>query len=184
MGLDMYFYKKTYVKNWDFMGAKERHQIGVKLGDEFRKDIKPERITFITEEVGYWRKFNALHRWFIMNCADGIDVCQEIPVTIKKIKDVLDVLNEVKTILNKSGLAVKLVNDFNGESFENVYEREQEVRNILPPTQGFFFGGIEIDEWFKMSVEESIKIFTEVLKDEEISQSYGSFSEFYYRASW
>jgi len=166
------------------MGAKELHKISVKLGNKIRKDIKPERITYITQEMGYWRKFNALHGWFITNCANGVDECQEIHVPIEKIKDVLAVLHEVNNILNKSALAVKLVKNLNGESYENVYDREEEVRNVLPPTQGFFFGGIEIDEWFKESVEKSIKIFTEVLEEEDIAQSYGSYNEFYYRASW
>ena len=33
------------------------------------------------EEVAYWRKFNALHNWFVQNCQDGVDECQYAEVT-------------------------------------------------------------------------------------------------------
>ena len=61
MGLDMYLSKKTYVKNWDFQPDNEKHTIAVVLDGKYRPDIKPERITNITEEVMYWRKANAIH---------------------------------------------------------------------------------------------------------------------------
>ena len=60
MGLDMYLHKKTYVKNWDHMKPEELHEITVKKGGKVRKDIKPDRINEVVEEVAYWRKANAI----------------------------------------------------------------------------------------------------------------------------
>ena len=69
MGLDMYLSKRTYVKNWDFMKPEELHEVlvtknGVEVG------IKPQRVSEIVEEVGYWRKANAIHDWFVKNVQD------------------------------------------------------------------------------------------------------------------
>ena len=33
MGLDMYLYKKTYVKNWDHNDKKDHYEITIKKGD-------------------------------------------------------------------------------------------------------------------------------------------------------
>jgi len=65
MGLDMYLSKKTYVKNWDFQKKSERHTVTIKKGGKVRTDIKPERVSYITESVGYWRKANHIHQWFV-----------------------------------------------------------------------------------------------------------------------
>ena len=68
MGLDMTLSKKTYVQNWDFHKEKEKHTISIKKGGKVRKDIKSKRISYIVEEVMYWRKANAIHSWFVENC--------------------------------------------------------------------------------------------------------------------
>ena len=65
MGLDMYLSKKTYVKNWDYNEANPKHFVSVKKDGTLRSDIKPERVSYIVEEVAYWRKFNALHNYIV-----------------------------------------------------------------------------------------------------------------------
>ncbi len=61
MGLDMYLTKETYVKNWDFQKAQDKHAVTVQKGGETVKSIKPERVSYVTEEVAYWRKANQIH---------------------------------------------------------------------------------------------------------------------------
>ena len=95
MGLDMYLYKKTYVKNWDHMGPEERHEITILKGGKPRSDIKPERISEIVEEVGYWRKANAIHAWFVKNVQDGNDDCGEYYASVEKLSELLGLVNEV-----------------------------------------------------------------------------------------
>ena len=109
MGLDMYLYKENYVRNWNHMTPEQRHKITVKKNNKVRKDIKPERISYVVELVGYWRKFNALHSWFIENLADGVDNCQRIPVEIDDLKKLLGTLKEVKSVLDKSKVVVKVL---------------------------------------------------------------------------
>ena len=83
MGLDMYLSKKTYVKNW----AHKKHvnRVVVTTDNQTRLDIKPERVTYVEEEIMYWRKVNAVHAWFVENVQDGIDECQESAVTIEQL---------------------------------------------------------------------------------------------------
>jgi hypothetical protein len=160
MGLDMYLNKKTYVQNWNHNPSEEHHQIEVKRGGVIRTDIKPSRITYIVEQVGYWRKFNALHGWFVDNCGRGVDECQEIYVEEEKLEELLETLKEVSSDFTKSS-------------------------ELLPPTQGFFFGSDEVDEYYKQDVNSTIEVIEEVLKEHELSKQYGLHSgDFYYQASW
>lgn len=182
MGLDMYLSKKTYVKNWEHQSDEEKHNITVLKGGKPRQDIKPERISYIEEEVAYWRKFNALHAWFVNNCGDGEDTCQEMYVDEEKIKEILGILKEVKEILDNSKLVKKTIKTWNGESVEiDVYECEEEVTKLFSPQSGFFFGSTEINEWYKNDVIDAIEVFEEILKEEELN---GNDGEYYYRASW
>ena len=186
MGLDMYLHKKTYVKNWEHNGPDNQHQITVNKGGVTRTDIKPERICYITEEVAYWRKFNALHGWFVNECADGVDECQSIYVGEDKLKELLELLKKVQMIINQSELKVTVLKDWNGDDYEQkVYNCEEKIKELLPPTQGPFFGGYEVDEWYKENVDETVTIIEDLLKEQEASKEHGLWSShIYYQASW
>jgi hypothetical protein len=165
MGLDMYLYKKTYVKNWEHNPAEQQHQIEVKKNGVVRNDIKPSRINYIVEEVAYWRKFNALHGWFVEKCGGGVDECQDIYVTEESMTELLNALKEVSNAL----------------SVGNV----EAGKAILPPTQGFFFGSDTIDDYYVESVNRTIEIIEDLLKEHEQSKEHGLYSgDFYYSASW
>lgn len=183
MGLDMYLSKKTYVKNWEHNGRENQHRITIKRGGKPRTDIKPERITYIIEEVAYWRKFNALHGWFVDNCGDGVDDGGEYFVSREKIKELLGILKKVRTILNKSKKVNKKLADFDGATYSmKVYDCEDEICDLLPPTTGFFFGSSEIDDDYKNHVSYTIKTLQELLKEDKSDELYSG--EFYYEASW
>jgi hypothetical protein len=186
MGLDMYLSKKTYVKNWEHNGPENQHKITVKKGGKTRTDIKPERVSYITEEVGYWRKFNALHGWFVNECADGVDECQSIYVSKEKLEQLLSTLKEVKLAIDNSKKTVKVLKDWNGSDYEvETYDCEESVKELLPPTQGFFFGGYEIDDWYKQNVDETVTLIENLLEEEKESEKHGLWGgEFYYQASW
>lgn len=161
MGLDMYLSKRTYVKNWDHMSDSQKHNITVKQGDKIREDIKPERISYITEEVGYWRKFNALHNYIVQNCADGVDNCQEIEISKDEMKEILEVLIKVHNMKNT------LLEGGNTEKLDDLF----------PTSKGFFFGSTEYDEYYFQDVKDTIELFTELLKED--TNDY-----FTYQASW
>jgi len=186
MGLDMYLNKKTYVQNWEHHDKSLKHTISVKRGGKVRDDIKPERITYITEQVAYWRKFNALHGWFVNNCADGVDECQEIYVSGDNFTELLSTLKQVQEVIKTSKKVVKVEKDWNDNDYEvTVFECEDKIKDLLPPTQGFFFGGYEIDDYYKDEVDRTVEVIQEIVDDINSTKENGLWGgDYYYQASW
>jgi hypothetical protein len=182
MGLDMYLYKKHYVQNWEHTKPEERHTITIKKGNDVREDIKPERIVYITEQIGYWCKFNALHNFFIDECNGGEDNCREIYVSSDKLFELLSTLKEVKKVIGKA--KKKKVNvqtgwNSKGDTYAEieVYDCDEELEQLFPTRSGFFFGSTEYGDWYKSNVEKTIKLLKNELVDVD---KY----DYYYRASW
>ena len=181
MGLDMYLSKKTYVKQWSHIEPEKQFQVEVKRGGEPVESIKPERVSYVTEQVGYWRKFNALHNWFVENCQDGRDECQESYVDRTKLEELIVTLHEVKNILETSPKKkVQVKNGWsNGEDTFveiEVPEDSEKLDDLFPTSSGFFFGGTEYDEYYQEQVNETIELITDLLKDDT--------GDYYYQASW
>lgn len=153
MGLDMYMYKRTYV------GAEYSHRDIKGEIDLTRKGkripIVLNRVTEIVEQIGYWRKFNALHGWIVNNCADGIDECQRIYLSEENMDCLKDVIQ--KTL--------------------DADDIESAVAENLPPTSGFFFGDGKIDEWFIQDLKDTLAVL-EGMSYEDSDVSYE------YQASW
>lgn len=179
MGLDMYFEKRTYVKNWKHMSDEERHEVTVK-GKE-AKHIRPKRIKEIVEEIGYLRKVNSVHNWIIQNVADGVDNCQEIYLSETDMKELLTTIN---TVLESCELVDGIIN--NGYTFENgekkmntekgkVVKDSSVAEELLPNTEGFFFGSTDYDEWYVNDLKEAKEIL-----ETAVSEA----GSIYYRASW
>jgi len=158
MGLDMYLTKRTYVKNWSFMGEDELHQVTIKKAGKVRKDIDRNKVSSIVEDVAYWRKANQIHRWFVENVQEGKDDCREYYVSLEQLK--------------------KLV-----ELCETVLAAKNEVlsETLLPPQQGFFFGSYEFDDWYYENISNTIDQLKECIINAEVDN--GS-QDYYYSSSW
>ena len=149
MGLDMYLEKRTDVRLWNFQKEEEQFEVVVKKGGVTYPKINPKNVTTIVEELGYWRKANAIHRWFVENVQNNVDNCGEYFVP----KSLLEKLLELC-------LAVKL--------------NPEQADELLPTSSGFFFGGDEYDEWYFDKIEYTIEILKEALSDEDASYYYSS----------
>lgn len=189
MGLDMYLSKRHYVKNWDHMKPEEFHQITVKKNNETVPHINTNKITYIIEEVGYWRKANAIHDWFVQNCQGGEDDCEEYLVTSLQLQELLDACILVRDNSNLIDGNIK-----NGSTFENGKEKpimekgkyiedSSVAQDLLPSASGFFFGSTDYDQYYMDDINDTIEILQEELS---IDYSKGAFDEpeYYYRASW
>lgn len=96
MGLDMNLYKKTYIGN---NNKDKKEQIKINI-----RGVNQDKVIDITEEVAYWRKANAIHKWFVDNIQDGVDDCKEYYVSKEKLKELLKTVNTVlKSIELKAG---------------------------------------------------------------------------------
>lgn len=88
--------------------------------------------------VGYWRKANQIHNWFVKNVQRGDDDCGSYYVS----RQDLEVLKDTcKTVLADNSLAME----------------------ELPPQSGFFFGSTEIDEFYLSDLENTIEIIDRCL---------------------
>jgi hypothetical protein len=184
MGLDQYLSKHTYVKNWSHTPDERKHKITVKQDGKVRRDIKLDRISYIVEEVGYWRKANQIHRWFVDNCQEGVDDCRDAYVSTEQLKELLDVCKKVMgsiTLVDakvqngctyKDGVEVPCMED--GKKIKC----SARAKKLLPVSSGFFFGGQGYDEWYTEDIKHTIEILEDVLS------SSGSDAEFRYHSSW
>lgn len=84
-----------------------------------------------TIEVGYWRKANAIHKWFVDNIQDGNDDCKDYKIDIEYIIKLKEVCEQVK---NNTAHAHKL----------------------LPTQGGFFFGSTEYGECYFEDIDLTI----------------------------
>lgn len=154
MGLDMYLLRKTYVKNWGTEDAKYKITV---LKDGKECHVNSAKISYIEEEVGYWRKANHIHKWFVNNIQEGKDDCGTYYVSSD---DLSKLMEACKNVLDDHSLAGAL----------------------LPTQGGFFFGGIQYDEYYYEDVERTYKICETALKELE-KYGKGEFT-YYYHSSW
>jgi len=151
MGLDMYL-KATR----SFYGSDEdKKAIDIKAMFPEMFDSGNMNTLDIGFEVGYWRKANAIHNWFVKTCQDDNDDCRSSYVNRKQLE------------LLKAICQEELKAKDNPEASEGELE----------PKEGFFFGSYEKDEWYYGALEETIKIVTKCL---ELPEDWG----FEYQSSW
>ena len=184
MGLDMYLNRKTYVKNWAHHQEDERHEVTVKRGGQVREDIKPSRVTYITEEVAYWRKANAIHRWFVETCQNGEDDCREAYVTIAQVRDLVTVCKQVlSTVETVDGVINNGTTHYpDGTVVQNelpgqVVAQKAIAEKLLPSRGGFFFGNTDYDEYYLSDLKRTVELLEPLLAED----SDGSL---YYHSSW
>lgn len=71
MGLDMYLRAKRFY--YDEAKALEIINLTMPENHPFKKLKQAE----VSIEIGYWRKANEIHNWFVNNVQDGEDNCAE-----------------------------------------------------------------------------------------------------------
>jgi len=160
MGLDMYLYARKHVSRFDYQNG-ERIE-----SPEFAalNETAPKGLTkygdfsgiHIDYPIMYWRKANAIHGWFVDECAGGVDDCQPIYVSRESLVTLRDLCSAVVKQPAMAG-------------------------DILPPTSGVFFGPCDIDEWYIQDMNYTVKALNHVL--DTIPADDWNWS-FIYHASW
>lgn len=180
MGLDMYLTKKVYV-GANYEHRKVTGRIDIKV-DGTPLEVNFKKVSYIEESVGYWRKANSIHKWFVENVQNGEDDCGTYYVDIEKMEELLGVC---KTLI--SGLILedgKISNGYSivgGERVEH-WEDGKIIKNpeladeLLPTGSGFFFGSIDYDEYYYQDILDTVSILEGCLQDKS--------GEFYYHSSW
>jgi hypothetical protein len=153
MGLDQYLYAKKYTSDSTYFNTAETFTtLKETLGDDARYLVKDMPSISIEMKVGQWRKSNHIHEYFVDNCQGGEDDCRLSYVSREKLSELLDLCKQVLADHSKAG-------------------------ELLPTSQGFFFGSTEYGEWYFSDLEDTVSILDNAL-------SVGDDWEFYYQSSW
>ena len=155
MGLDMYLSAKRYL--W----SDEDKEVSKQVGEIIGVDGDPEKrfngsslvVKEITLDAMYWRKANAIHGWFVEIVQDGDDDCKEYEVDREQLETLRDLC---KDILEHPDA-----------------ERDED----LEPTEGFFFGSYNKDEWYYKYLKDTVEGLDKVLA---LPDEYS----FTYQSSW
>lgn len=143
MGLDMYLSGKRYMTKI-FNKEDEARMLAIQAqfpelaGRKGRwGDASP--VKEVSIELGYWRKANHIHNWFVKNVQGGKDECQPHYVSREHLK-------ELRSIC------------------EQVLENNELASTLLPTTPGFFFGGTDYDEYYFEECRDTIEFIDSAME--------------------
>lgn len=146
MGLDMYLNAKRFLWHTE-------DDLATNIKNNFPDLPEHMRIKEVTIEAMYWRKANAIHKWFVDKVQDGEDNCREFEVSLEQLEELLEVIDAV-------------------------LDNPERASELLPPQEGFFFGGTDMDDWYWQDLKR-----TQSELQELFTRDWRSW-DFYYRASW
>jgi hypothetical protein len=144
MGLDMYLNARSHVNSYDSEDTEQKALQQV----PFIAD-SGMMVCGIEYRAMYWRKANAIHKWFVDYVQGGTDDCGEYSVSPQHLQLLRDTCQQV---LDKPKLAGKL----------------------LPPEAGFFFGTTEITDYYFDDLRETVKGLDKLLKLDGLAITYQS----------
>ena len=150
MGLDMYLYAERYISEYSDKEMQSEIESIVKM---------PGKVNYVTSQVLYWRKANAIHNWFVKNVQDGEDDCRKYYVPLEKLIELRDTLKEI-------------------------LENKDKVEELLPTIHGFFFGTYNYDEYYFEEITRTEMELTKLIDDLLKNHLYESYYSFYYQSSW
>jgi hypothetical protein len=198
MGLDMYLYAEKYISQVDYKNE----------GDDLRRFPRKEYEdvmlnagmthlpstdfggALVTKCVGYWRKANGIHGWFVRFSGEP-DKCQRIYLGIKDLTKLRD--DCVNALANRDQATEPITStiSLNGEGEDvvkaimNEWENQKMRTNTqvldddpLAPTEGFFFGNAVRDEWYYNDLEQTVELINALIACDNGDYRY------YYQASW
>lgn len=205
MGLDMSLKMKKHPskgRNKDSIIVryyiKDKEEIGYELPDLNTHKVKYNQAMIKKSdevidvyELAYWRKANAIHKWFVDNVQKGKDNCKEYRVTRRNLLDlcdlVSDVLNhcELKDGKIRNGYQFKKFLWFHYKKYNKVDGKVLTKDSIkycqekLPTQEGLFFGSTDYDEYYYNDLVYTKERLNHILENYNLSKD-----KVYYSSSW
>jgi hypothetical protein len=165
MGLDMYLSAKKHLSKIDYKVLHDNRELDYNAPEavypEFNQLMELTQLSNVATDMygatvevtcAYWRKANQIHNWFVTNVQGGEDNCGEYYVQPDKLIELLAICK---------------------------HSLETKDPSLLPPREGFFFGGTDIDEWYWNDLKSTISQLERILALPEFDNL--SFS---YNSSW
>lgn len=170
MGLDMFLEREYYIFSTADIAEKDLH---ITLngypqnGNDIIYSIPLKNLKKVVLEEMYWRKANAIHKWFVDNVQDGHDDCGRYFVPTDKLYTLRETLQKVMDI-----------------SADNLTqeELEEQCKQLLPTQEGFFFGDTSYKEVYFGDVAETLTMLDTLLADIEKGAHHNY--QIYYSSSW
>lgn len=149
MGLDMFLYRVPRAKTvQELTDLDEKINSSGNVGDALNEYADENKFIYSISahydkydkkwsvipayhNAAYWRKFNALHKWFVDNVQGGVDDCDPYLVQKEHIESLLSVLESLTP---------------------------ENCADLFPAQSGFFFGNTDYEEWYWNDVRQTIHI--------------------------
>jgi hypothetical protein len=151
------------------------------------KDMSKEAFADAYEDINsgviYWRKANAIHKFFCDNGTLAKDGAEEVGYYYIDRQDLMNLLDRIHTILSDK-IKIEKISYFDIDKGINVDETVEYKLNItaaeelLPTQSGFFFGDTSYKYWYSRDLKRTADLIKRELKDNPSQETW-----FYY-ASW
>ena len=177
MGLDQYLDARKYISQVDWKSVPQRsfdddtpidyseyYTEEYKTVKQFFPDTLPkyaESGATVSMGIGYWRKANQIHGWFVREIQDGVDDCGSYHVPREKLVELL-------------------------ETIQKVLDGDKSVaRELLPVTAGSFFGNYSEDDGYDQWYYKQLRYTEEMLEHILVEIEEGNYEyDIYYHSSW
>ena len=144
--------------------------------------------------VGYWRKANAIHAYFVNNIQNGYDDQASYIVSKEDFESLFEILNDI--LIKAQSVGIQMISDdcesmkFNDMILQNCSHNWHENHNNyedlikyceenLPTQSGFFFGSTEYDVYYFRSIFYTHDLIKNILNDWENRED-----DYYYSCWW
>lgn len=192
MGLDMYLFKYQKIAGVPLIAqvSMDPDNMPEEIKKAFAPYIKEKGTNFkwlaFNEDVMYWRKANAIHKFFVDKVQKGVDNCGDYEVSIDIIKELHDLCVQAKDIvINSHKKNIKVHVGFSHEEgalYEDreVYDVDEYIINDVLPTQsGFFFGNTAYDEGYLNDLNNTIEACVKIINEFDFENN-----DLVYTSSW
>ena len=157
MGLDMYLERRIYVgATYSHRNVTGEIDITGNTGTKNEKKlfIPLYDVSEIIVRVAYWRKANQIHHWFTKDQEQD----QTRDIGGDKLLVLLEDCKKVIASLEKQELVEKEIETHGGgKTTIKVYPYSELALELLPPTEGCFFGSYDIGEWYLEDLRETVE---------------------------
>ena len=154
MGLDMYMFRKNMEKKKVFVLELNKESLSL--------------IPYYTE-VMYWRKANQINYWFGRHLSPETNEIKndfeyyDVPIDMVK-----KLIKDCKTVLKS----------------KNKKDAKDIAMDLIPTQNGFFFGNTEINDDYYSTLENTIAMLKDIVKDVETRNKNGEICSLAYAISY
>ena len=192
MGLDQYLYATQHIVNYshDPAGALLANKLIATMAEATGVGIdrlaESNNIIEVRYTAAYWRKANAVHRWFVTHVQEGNDDCGTYHVGRETLEHLASVCDQLLTGVEVETGTIHVGTTYSqAEGAIAITEEGPVIANpelaerLLPTTEGFFFGSTAYNRYYLEDVTYTRDRLREVLGITEGHPIY-----FEYHSSW